>query len=155
MVISWSLTVHKQSLLCFHSCLSVHGGGRVLVSVQGDLCPGGFSRPGGSLSSGSLSGGSLSGRSLSRVGVFVQGGLCPGRSLSMWSLPKGRGVSVQGGICLGRPPYGNVRMICILLECILVTNFFATEFAELSETFRKNSNATQERLTLVSKYNVS
>ena len=63
-------------------------------------------------------------------GVSVQGGLCPGGSLS-------RGVSVQGGLSpgevsvwegslsrrgslSGRPPYGYIWAVCILLECILV-----------------------------------
>ena len=69
---------------------------------QGGLCPGGVLCPGVSVW-GSLSGG------LSRgVGSLVQGiwggGFCPGGSLS------------------GRPPYGNARAICILLECVLVTN---------------------------------
>ena len=63
-------------------------------------------------------------------GVPVQGGLCPGGSLS-------REVSVQGGLCPGgslskRTPYGNVRAVRILLECILVHNailFIATAFS--------------------------
>ena len=48
-------------------------------------------------------GSSVQGRSLSRRGVSVQkGGLCPGGSLS------------------GTPPYGNIKLVCILMECILV-----------------------------------
>ena len=56
-------------------------------------------------------------------GVSVPGGLyprglCPGGSLSrgvsVW------GVSVWGGLCHEDPPYGNERVVCILLECILV-----------------------------------
>ena len=31
-----------------------------------------------------------------------------------------RGVFFQGGLCQGDPPYGNVRLVRILLECILV-----------------------------------
>ena len=57
-------------------------------------------------------------------GVSVQGGLCPGGSLS-------RGVSVHAGICPGglcrkgslsreTPSYGNVWAVHILLECIFV-----------------------------------
>ena len=47
--------------------------------------------------------------------VSIQGGLCPGGSLS------------RGGLCLGvsllgRPPYGNERAVRILQECILLTN---------------------------------
>ena len=92
-----------------------------------------------SLSGGSLfgilfTGGCLCpGRSLSRrglcpEGVFVRGGPCPG-----WSLSRGfsvQGVSVWGSLsrsfCPGgslseRPPspYGNMRAVRILLECIL------------------------------------
>ena len=83
--------------------------------------------------------------------MFLQVSICPqtgSQSLSKGSLSRGslsRGVTVQGD-----PLYGNVRAVCILLECILVTNIFDTEFAKFSETFRKNSNATQERLTQVS-----
>ena len=68
------------------------------VSVQGGLCPGGHC-----------------------WGIFVQGDLCPGgRSLSkvvfvcevsVWGLPD------------RDPPYGEDRMVRILLECILVFLF--------------------------------
>ena len=59
--------------------------------------------------------------------VHMEGGLCPGGSLSSESLS--REVSVQGGLCLGGsllgrpplPPYGYMWVVCILLECILVT----------------------------------
>ena len=63
-------TVRKRSLrrLCFHRCLSVHGGG-VLVSVRG------VSIPGGSLPKGGLSPGGL-----------WPAGLCPGGSLSRGGL---------------------------------------------------------------------
>ena len=67
-----------------------------VILFTGFVEGGGFC-PGGSLSGrGSLSGG------FSVQGVSVQGGLCPGGSLS------------------GRPPYGNMRAVRILLECILV-----------------------------------
>ena len=106
-------------------CLSRGGGG---VSVQGGfclgalwqglcpggLCPGKFSVQGVGLCPGC--------GSLSR-GVSVQGGHCPGGSGG----PRGslgglcpRGVFVGGG----RPPYGNVRAVRILLECILVQVYF-------------------------------
>ena len=73
-------------------CLFVHSS-----SLSGDLYPVGVLCPGGSLSGGSLS-----------RGVFVQ-----------------RGVSIQGsltsrGSMSEKPPYGNVRAVRILLECILV-----------------------------------
>ena len=62
----------------------------------------------------SIQEGSLS-EGVSVQGVSVQGGPCP------------RGVSVQrGGVCpsggslSGRSPYGYVRAVRILLECILV-----------------------------------
>ena len=104
------------------------GGGEVLC---GGLCPGGLC-PWGSLSTGSLSTGGLCsgdlypGGSLSRegvpvsvsVGVSVQGVSVQGVSI--------QGVSIQGslskerGPCQGDPPYGNVRVVRILLECILV-----------------------------------
>ena len=59
--------------------------------------------------------------------IHREGGLCPGGSLSSESLS--REVSVQGGLCLGGsllggpplPPYGYMWVVCILLECILVT----------------------------------
>ena len=91
------VTTRKRSLrrLCFHRCLSVHGGVSIQgVSVQEGLCPD---------------------RSLSR-GVFVQGGLCPG-GLCGCLCPGGlcpeafclgglcsRGVSVQGSLCQGEYP---------------------------------------------------
>ena len=92
-------TARKRSLrrLCFHRCLSVHGG----ISIQGGLCP-----REGSLSKGGVS---VQGRglcpregSLSKGGVSVQGvqgGLCQGER----SLSRG-GVSVQGGSLSVRPP---------------------------------------------------
>ena len=68
-----------------------------VVSVWGSLCPGVLCHR--SLSRGGL----CPGRSLSRGslprGVSVQGGLCPGGSLSRGSLS--RGISVQGGLCAG------------------------------------------------------
>ena len=114
-------------------CDSVHWGGGVLC---GGLCPGGLC-PWGSLSMGvsvhrvsvqgvSVQGISIQGESLSRegvpvsvsVGVSVQGVSVQGVSI--------QGVSIQGslskerGPCQGDPPYGNVRVVRILLECILV-----------------------------------
>ena len=82
------------------------------VSVRGCLCPG-VSLSGGSLSMGVLCPGvSLSGGSLS-MGV-----LCPGGSLS-------RGVSVREiPQTESPPPYGNERVVRILLECILVQQNF-------------------------------
>ena len=83
------------SVILFTGVVSFQGG----LSVQWGLCP-----------VGSLS-----------------GGLCPGW-VSVWgSLSRGslsRGVSVQegGGLCQEDPPYGNVRAVRILLECILVTS---------------------------------
>ena len=81
-------TARKRSLrrLCFHRCLSVHGGGLYggslssVVSVQGrGLC--------------------LREGSLSKGGVSVRGGLCPGGPGG--SLSRGE-VSVQGrGLCPG------------------------------------------------------
>ena len=85
----------------------------------------------------------------SQSGGSLSGVLCPGGSLSRWSLSSGSlsgglcpeglcpGVSVQGGLCPGglcpgeffvretprqRPPYGNERVVRIVLECILVTS---------------------------------
>ena len=104
-------------VMFLHLCVILFTGGLcpVGVSVQGDLCPE-VLYPGGSLSRGSLSESLCPGDpSLSRGcvclgGVSVHGGcLCPG-----WSLSKGRGS------LSGRHPYGNVRAVRILLECILV-----------------------------------
>ena len=68
-------------------------------------------------------------------GISVQGGLCPGSSSVQGGLCAGGvclGVSVQkvsvkeslclGGLCPGKgdPRYGNVRVVRIVLECILV-----------------------------------
>ena len=101
------------------------GGGS--LSRGGGLCPGeGVSvHPGkGSLSRGvgSLSGGSLSGGSLSRGSLF-RGSLFRG-SLS-------REFSVQVGSLSGKPPqtetpYGNERVVRILLECNFVVFDFKT-----------------------------
>ena len=86
-------------------CLSM-GSLYMGVSVQCCLCP-----------RGSLSGVSVQGGSLSGEGVIVQGGLCP-RGVSA------RGVSVQGslsrGISVMDTPYGNMWVVCILLQCIFV-----------------------------------
>ena len=77
--------------------------------------------------------------------LFTGAGLCPG--VSVWGVSvqggSGRGVSVQGVSVRGslsrrpplgqetpppgqRPPYGNVRAIRILLECILVCYLLST-----------------------------
>ena len=74
------------------------------LSRRGGLCPGGGSQSRGSLSRGSLSRGSLS------RGLYP-GGLSPGS----WGL-------CLGGLGQGDPPYGNVRVVHILVECILVVN---------------------------------
>ena len=85
------ITSRKWSLrrLCFHRCLSVHGG---LSLCPGSLCPG------GSLSRGSLSRGGLCPGVLC-AGVLWPGGLCPTGSLFRGICP-GRvsiwGVSVRG-----------------------------------------------------------
>ena len=106
------------------------------LSREGGLCPGrgSLSREGVSVQGG---------ESLSREGVSVHRGLFPkGGSLSTGGLSLKGGVSVQkGGLCPGWflyngvgggfcpggevsvgeiPPYGNVRAVRILLECILV-----------------------------------
>ena len=92
-------------------CYSVHWGSlsrEISVqrfSIQEGLYPGGLclrvSVQGTHLYPGGASG---QGVSLSMGGVSVQGGLYP------------RG----GGSLSGRHPYGNVRAVRILLECILV-----------------------------------
>ena len=66
--------------------------------------------------------------------ISVQGGLCPGGSLSRW-------VSVQEDLCLGGlcsgspchrdPPYGKEQVVGILLECILVLNCHLSTCVEL------------------------
>ena len=77
-------------------------------SLSGGLCPeASLSR--GSLSRGSLSRGALSRRSLSR-------GCLSGGSLS-------GGVSVRETPLDRKPPYGNERVVHILLECILACLF--------------------------------
>ena len=105
-------------VMCFHMCLSVHKGSQSLsrgVSVLGSLCP----------------------------LVCVQGDLCPGGSLSRGFLSRGslsrgvsvQGVSVQGGLSHRDPPYGNERVVHILLERILVcvkVMFLLQDFVRLS-----------------------
>ena len=89
-----------------------------LCSRRGGLCMGVYFQ-GGCLC---LEGGSLS------MGVSVQGGcLCLGRGLCPGEVSvQLRGtLSREGDLCpgdslSGRPPYGNVRAVRILLECILV-----------------------------------
>ena len=73
-----------------------------------------------------LPGGSLSRGSLSGVGIYVQGGLCPGGSLFGRVLCPG--VSVQGVSVRDtprqRPMYGKERAIHILLEFFLFLIIF-------------------------------
>ena len=67
--------------------------------------------------------------------LFTRGGLCPDRGpLSQGGLCPGEGLCPNGVLCPGRvfihgggvcrgdpfPPYSNVRVVHILLECILV-----------------------------------
>ena len=47
--------------------------------------------------------------------VSVKGG-----GLPVWGVSIQEGDLCQWGLCQERPPYGNVRAVCILLECILV-----------------------------------
>ena len=109
------ITAHKRSLrrLCFHMCLSVHGGclcpeGGVPVKeglypeglcpeglCPNGLCPNGLC-PGVSVQK-SLSRGVSVRSSLSR-GIYVQGHLCPGGSLSGVLCPMGLGPK---GLCPG------------------------------------------------------
>ena len=95
-------------------CLSIGG-----ISVWWGVSLLGFSVWGVSVK-GSLSWGSLSRRGLCRGGGVCPGALCPG-GFCPGGLCRG-----GGGFCLGspsgRPPYGNVRVVRILLECILVTS---------------------------------
>ena len=76
------------------------------MSVQGGLCVE------GSLSRGVSVGVFVQG-SLSR-GVCIQGGLGPEGSLS------------REGVPVSSHPYGNVRAVRILLECILVCQYVDT-----------------------------
>ena len=83
-------------------------------SVQGGPCPGGLCLGGfcpGVLCPGGLCPGSLC------PGGFCTGVLCPGGSLS-------RGVSVWGVSVREILPYSYVREVRILLECILVLEYF-------------------------------
>ena len=107
-------------------CHSVHGGG-VCPSMhrrshdQGGLCPGSLSR-GVSVWRVSIQGHFCQGGSLSG-GVSVQGGLCPRGSMSGGSLSRRvSGGSLSRGISVRETstPYGKERVLCILLECILV-----------------------------------
>ena len=62
-------------------------------------------------------------------GSLSMGCLCPRESLSRETLSRGvsvevgslsRGCLSGGGLCQADPPYGNMREVRILLECILV-----------------------------------
>ena len=112
--------------------VSVQGGSlsRWRVAVQGEgRCPG----------EGFLSGGSLSRRGLCPERVSVQGGLCPaggsmsrGGSLSSGGGSLSRVGSLSGGVSVRDPPpppYGYVRAVRILLECILVFECFYVEMS--------------------------
>ena len=90
-----------------------------------------FLSPANEVCEGNVFTGGLSvhkGVSVQGRGVFVQGwgglcpekgGLCPGGVWQGGSLSGG--LSVQGGLCQGNPPpYGYVRAVRILLDCILV-----------------------------------
>ena len=113
-------TARKRSLrrLCFHRCLSVHGGGGSL-SREGGLCPGGR---GVSVQEG---GGSLSreeGGLCPRGGRLCLGGLCPWGSLSTGCLFRGESlsgrVSVQGGSLFRGVSVGGGSCLC---DSLLVT----------------------------------
>ena len=102
---------------------------------------------------------------MTRWGVSVQGGLCPGRvSVQVGSMPGGGGlypgegvlcpvVSVQGGLypgglCQGgphgrKPPYSNKRAARILLECISVYYIKVNKFS-----FRWNWISTLKSLCI-------
>ena len=66
------------------------------------------------------------------MGVSVQGGPSPGGSLSSGLCP--------GGSLSGRPPpTGNVQVVCIVLECILVFVLFIpteTEWIYIHTTYK-------------------
>ena len=161
--------------------ISVQGGFCPGGLYLGGLCPGGLCPQWGLYPVGYLSGGSLwvslmglclgglcPGGSLSREGVSVQGrGLCLGRgslsregSLSRALCPGW--VSVQGSLCpvaslsrgslSGRSPqYGNVRAVCIPLECILVLKIFSTcKYLRnmISETSQNKHNHFTRLITL-------
>ena len=101
---SFPLTTKLREGNVFTSvCDSVHGGAGSLsrgVSVQGGLYPGGL-YPGVSIQGVSV-----------QEGVSVQG-----VSVQMVSV---QGVTVQGVSVRETTPYGNVRVVYFLLECILV-----------------------------------
>ena len=98
-------SVHRGEGLCL-GILCPKG---VSVLCLGVLCPKGVSLQGGSLSRGLCPRGFSVQGSLSKgvlcPGVFCPGGLCPG-----------------GGLYQEDPPYGNMRAVRILLECILVSD---------------------------------
>ena len=94
------------------------------VSVQGGVYPGGSPSRGevsvqGVSVQGSLSGGSLS-RGCPGWSLCKEGGLCPGRGVSVQGEALSGRVSVWGVSIREIPPYGNERALRILLECILV-----------------------------------
>ena len=125
-------------------CHSVQGGlcsGGRGVSVQGGLCPA-VSLSGASLSRGVCPGGLCPGMSLSRQSLSWRG-FCPGGLCVQGSLSRGRvsvqgslsmGVSVQRGLCQGDPLYSNKRVVCILLECILIYNEYRFKMYNFSCT---------------------
>ena len=118
------------------------------VSVQGSSVQGGLYPGEGSLSRGRVS--------IQGKGLYPGKGLCPGER----SLSRGR-VSVQGGSLSGRPPYGNVRVVRILLECILISSsHYLSEFFHqydeinkankgkylISAEFEKRLNRNEDRI---------
>ena len=112
----WGIfTVRKRSLrrLCFYTCLSVHRGGLQAHTQGGGWGSGrGVSRPIPRLEVwGGLTGGGLQAHTQGRLGA---GGV---------SRPRPGGVS-QHALRQTSPPSRRLllRMVCILLECILVSN---------------------------------
>ena len=97
-----------------------------------DLCPGRSLSQGVSVQGVPVQGGVYPGGSLLRG--YLSGGLCPGglsRGVSVW------GVSVQGVSVRETPLYGNERMVCILLECILVHASFTPSRIPQRNIFQK------------------
>ena len=146
--------------------VSVQGGGSGIYvwgslsrgrSLSGGLCPGGLCL-GVSIQGVSVQGisvqGSLS-RGLCSGGLCLGGGFCPG------GLYRGEGVSARFlsrrrslswglcpvGLCPEQrpprqrpsPPYGNVQVACIVLECILFVMYSVHLLAEAAK-FRQNTH---------------
>ena len=85
------------------------------------------------------------------------GGLCPGVLCPEVLF---NGVSVQGGLCpggslSGRPPlYGKERAVCILLECFLVFHLHAVlvDFFVKYRSETVNSNTVNSKFHLIRSY---